>query len=71
MNLCRTCGNDFGSVLAFDRHRTGSYEYRFSLEHPEGRRCRDESELLALGFSLNCYGRWTLSKLATRRKVRA
>jgi hypothetical protein len=25
MNLCVACGEDFGSVAAFDRHRTGDF----------------------------------------------
>jgi hypothetical protein len=58
MNLCRTCGQDFGSLGAFDSHRVGSYAVDFSLEHPEGRRCLDVDELEALGWRRDRWGRW-------------
>lgn len=45
MNLCRGCGEDFGSVGAFDAHRVGVFDYTFeqglALDPPveNGRRC--------------------------------
>ena len=53
MNLCRACGLDFGSLRAFDVHRTGW--------QAERRRCLSEPELRARGFTRNAYGRWTLA----------
>jgi len=54
MNLCTTCGEDFGSVESFDAHRVGNYpqrgpsEYEGSIEDwtPErGRRCLTVDEM--------------------------
>lgn len=53
-NECCSCGLDFGSVSAFDRHRIGVHEYTYreglhmEPERLDGRRCLDESEILAL-----------------------
>lgn len=49
-NFCRGCGRDFSSVENFDRHRTGTYDYDYSIDRPDGRRCRDDDELLAIGL---------------------
>ena len=51
MNLCRTCGEDFGSVRAFDAHRLGRHEYLYSDEQPDGRRCLSVEEMLVQGFA--------------------
>jgi hypothetical protein len=59
MNLCTACNEDFSSVSAFDRHRTGTYAHPYSDEHPEGRRCLTPDELLTKGFHLD-----------TRRRLR-
>jgi hypothetical protein len=48
--FCRSCGRDFAGDTYFDRHRTGSHEHVFSLGHPDGRRCRDDDELRAVGL---------------------
>jgi len=66
MNLCGTCGLDFGSVSAFDTHRVGKYQYDCAegLERTppreDGRRCLDEDEMLAAGLELDGRGRWRL-----------
>jgi hypothetical protein len=67
LNLCR-CGCDFASVSAFDRHRTGSYEYTFAegLEldpsRDDGRRCLDADEMLEAGMVPDVRGRgWSLT----------
>jgi hypothetical protein len=65
-NLCRSCGQDFSSVAAFDRHRTGTHEYLFAdglrLDPPreDGRRCLAPEELLETGMEVYSKGRWRL-----------
>ena len=66
MNLCRTCRTDFASVAAFDRHRTGRHEYRFSFERLDGRRCMSDDEMLTAGMELDPRGRWTIPQDAVR-----
>jgi hypothetical protein len=64
VNLCRACGNDYGSVSAFDAHRVGKHAYTFSeglRRSPpveDGRRCLHPSELLEKGWSRDKAGRW-------------
>jgi hypothetical protein len=65
MNLCTACGQDFGSLSAFDRHRTGNYAYAYSEEHPDGRRCRNEDEMRAAGLHQDSRGRWRLQARGT------
>ena len=60
MNLCRLCGEDFGSVSAFDRHRTGKHELNWP-EHEDGRRCMDEEEMAAASMELDPRGRWRIA----------
>lgn len=62
MNLCGACGEDFGSVSAFDRHRVGSHEMDASAEHPQGRRCLSTVELTERGFRRGRRGRWSRSR---------
>lgn len=60
MNLCRTCGEDFGSVFAFDAHRVGKYlpwvrsQQTRALEPGDKPRGRHASECLSglKGFCL-------------------
>jgi hypothetical protein len=70
MNLCRTCGEDFGSISAFDAHRVGKYEYTWSPDREDGRRCLGVDELEDKGFRLNRRGAWSTSKLAGTRSER-
>jgi hypothetical protein len=49
-SYCRTCGRDFTNDKIFDQHRTGSFEHDFSAEHPDGRRCKDDDELIQDGL---------------------
>lgn len=59
-NLCRCCDKDFASVTAFDRHRTGDHE----LDYPEwedGRRCRDEQEMIEARMERDGSGRWRIT----------
>jgi hypothetical protein len=78
MNLCRTCGEDFGSVDAFDRHRVGKYlqtgpaEYRGPAGEwtpNKGRRCLDEKELRERGFRKNARGAWSLARDIDRGRI--
>lgn len=63
MNLCTSCGKDFGGVAAFDAHRVGKHEHNYSGEYPDGRRCLTEDEMLRKGFTLNTRGAWSTSTL--------
>lgn len=68
MNLCSGCGEDFGSVAAFDAHRIGTFAYTLEnglkLDPPreDGRRCLDIDEFPAKGFVRNARGAWSLEK---------
>ena len=64
MNLCRSCGQDFGSVSAFDAHRVGKHEYLWDEEHPDGRRCLSVFEMARSkrGFVRNERGSWSLAR---------
>lgn len=63
MNRCTACGEDFGSVELFDRHRVGRHAYSFAegfeLGLEDGRRCLDLSEMEGAGWRLDRRGRWT------------
>jgi hypothetical protein len=61
MSLCTTCGEEFGSVTAFDAHRVGKHAHPFSSERPDGRRCLSPAEMSTRGFKKNSRGRWSLS----------
>jgi hypothetical protein len=63
MNVCSACGQDFGSVLAFDSHRIGKHAYVYSPEHPDGRRCLTVKEMRQKNFKLNSRGAWSTSTL--------
>ena len=63
MNLCSTCGRDFGSLRAFDLHRIGP--------HATSRRCLSERELRERGYAPNRYGRWTILSEANREAPEA
>lgn len=83
MNLCSSCGEDFGSVEAFDLHRVGTHDYTYSegvsLQpmREDGRRCLWRSELKHLAhsdgsavFCRNRKGLWSLSRsLQKARKL--
>jgi hypothetical protein len=62
VNLCTACGEDFGGVELFDRHRVGRHAYTFAeglqrgLE--DGRRCLNEGEMLEAGWRLNGRRSW-------------
>jgi hypothetical protein len=62
VNLCTACGQDFGSVELFDRHRVGKHAYTFAqgLERglEDGRRCLDSSEMDGAGWRLDSRDRW-------------
>jgi hypothetical protein len=84
MNLCTTCGEDFGSVESFDAHRVGNYpqrgpsEYEGSLEAwtpDKGRRCLTVEEMESGSFQgrqfvRNGRGRWSLEKRLNRSRKR-
>jgi len=48
-NFCRSCGKDFGSMWAFDLHRTGK---------PGNRRCLTDKEMELKGFHLDSNHRY-------------
>lgn len=58
MNLCRACGEDFGSVSAFDAHRVGKHECTFSTTRLCGRRCLTTNDLLERHWTRDGHGRW-------------
>lgn len=64
MNFCRACGEDFGSVGAFDAHRIGKHAYTFAEgfhrdpPREDGRRCLDADELVEVGWHRDQHGRW-------------
>lgn len=64
MNGCRACGQDLGSLSAFDAHRRGTHDYTFveglRMDPPreDGRRCLDVDELEAAGWRRDRHGRW-------------
>lgn len=66
-NLCTTCGEDFGSVSAFEAHRIGDYLQRGASEYTgrlaewtskKGRRCLTPAELLERRWTRDSRGRW-------------
>lgn len=60
-NLCRSCRQDFSSLGAFDRHRTGIHAYDWTPELEDGRRCMDEKEMRKAGMDLDPRGRWCIT----------
>jgi hypothetical protein len=66
VNLCSGCGEDFGSVSAFDAHRTGRFDVTFPENLEEGRRCLDTEELAAKGWRQDKHGRWRTPAEAAR-----
>jgi hypothetical protein len=66
MNLCRSCGEDFASVSAFDAHRVGKHTYTYR----DGRRFLHADELEANGYQKNEAGRWFHAAKAERAKDR-
>lgn len=75
VNLCRSCGEDFGSVEAFDTHRVGTHAYSYSEgavmlpPREDGRRCLSVREIETLGrsdgstvFARNARGVWSLAR---------
>lgn len=75
MNCCRSCNQDFGSVSAFDAHRTGTHAYTYSeglkQEPPveNGRRCLSTREMAnttlqdgTSKFIVNKRGQWSLAR---------
>ena len=54
--LCTACGEYFGSVVVFDRHRVGSYAK--PGEWKGNRRCITPSEMTARGWIRNGRGFW-------------
>jgi hypothetical protein len=74
-NGCSGCRQDFASVDAFDRHRVGRYGFsyeeglQFDIPREDGRRCMDESEMLAAGLELDDRGRWRVAASAKRART--
>jgi hypothetical protein len=63
---CPSCGLDFSSTAAFDRHRVGTHAYLFAeglafdASREDGRRCLDVDEIRAVPMELDDRGRWGL-----------
>jgi hypothetical protein len=57
VTACSGCGLSFGSLSAFDSHRTGRFDKTFP-EHLNGRRCLDTEELANKGWRQDGRGRW-------------
>jgi hypothetical protein len=76
MNLCRACGEDFGSVNAFDAHRVGTHAYTstggLTMTPPrdDGRRCLAVWEMETRGFVRNAREAWSLSRDLERARGR-
>jgi hypothetical protein len=70
MNLCRTCGLDFASLAAFDKHRVGKHDYLWSPDRPDGRCCLDLDEPDNSGLELDRHGRYRLAADARRHPIR-
>jgi hypothetical protein len=74
LNRCTACGEDFGSVELFDRHRIGRHAYDFAqgleLGLEDGRRCLDAGEMRERGWSLTQRGRWIDPARDPRRRLR-
>jgi hypothetical protein len=82
MNLCAACGEDFGSLEAFDAHRVGVFlqcgpsEYAGSIKNwtpSMGRRCLTVEEMRSGSFqgrqfAHNIRGRWSLEKRLNRSR---
>jgi hypothetical protein len=51
-SFCRSCGRDFSNDALFDKHRTGTHAYDFSLELSDGRRCKSDEELIEDGMRI-------------------
>jgi hypothetical protein len=56
-NQCRGCDQYFNSNVAFEKHRTGSFE--------SGRRCKTPEEMTDRGMSLNAAGFWITAAMPT------
>jgi hypothetical protein len=77
MNTCGACGEDFGSLTAFDAHRVGRHDFTYTeglaMRPPreDGRRCLTVAEMNAEGFTRNRRGRWSKENalLDARRRL--
>ena len=66
-NYCRACSTDFASLAAFDKHRVGVHEHKWSPDREDGRRCLIGDELLEVGMELDLRGRWRIVLTGERR----
>ena len=66
MCKCAACGEYFQTVLAFDRHRIGSYGEEHAGKFGVGgdRRCVDVASMAEAKLSLNPKGYWRLPERA-------
>ena len=69
-NFCASCGEDFASVRAFDRHRVGRHDVLWSLDNEGGRRCLDSVEMEAAGMAPGGRRRWEIVAEAERARGR-
>ena len=76
MNLCSSCGSDFGSVHAFDSHRVGKHTHTYlegldmSPSREDGRRCLDGGEMEDVGWARDQHGRWRTDAQGAHFRVR-
>ena len=72
-NYCCSCGRDFASISAFDKHRTGTHQYTWreglELDPPreDGRRCLDITEMHEADMALDSSGRWHIRRSAAEQ----
>lgn len=73
-NLCVSCGQDFGSLAAFSKHRVGDHSFTYSEGvcmtpmREDGRRCLTVDEIRDMRdehgravFAQNNRGRWSIA----------
>jgi len=75
VNQCGACGEDFGGLELFDRHRVGVHEYTFkegmgmTPPREDGRRCLEVEEMEERGWQETARGQW-IDPVRAARAVR-
>jgi hypothetical protein len=58
VTVCASCNLDFTGVRDFDSNRVGRYEYAWSLDRQDGRRCLSVADLEGAGWTQDRLSRW-------------
>jgi hypothetical protein len=58
-STCSVCNEVFCGVRAFDAHRYGKFLDERFQPLPGGRKCLSSAQMLARGFTLCAYGKWS------------